>query len=273
MLAAAPSASAAPDRLEVRIHARLAGVSDKGRQHARNEDFLALAAAADAEVLIVCDGVSSSQDPAAAAAAAATAACTSLRHALHPQAEVNESLMAAAVAAAGAAVAAVPCRAGDDKDPPETTLVAAVRRGRRLVLAWLGDSRAYFVGPSGARQLTEDHSWVNEVVAAGVMSRAQAEHSPQAHCITRTLGGPTGDDRPSLLTLDIPDAAAYLLLCTDGLWNCCREPWRLAHLLGPTRLRPGSEALAAARAVVDFACERSGVDNITAAVLALGPTA
>ena len=57
-------------------------------------------------------------------------------------------------------------------------------------MGWLGDSRAYYIGPDASRQLTHDHSWVNEIVAAGRMTRAEAETAPLAHAITRSVGGP-----------------------------------------------------------------------------------
>jgi serine/threonine protein phosphatase PrpC len=254
--------------MEVRAAPHLAGVSDRGRHHPRNEDYLALAAGAVAEVLVVCDGVSNSHDPAGASEAAALAACAALRAGLRPGILPAETDMAAAVEAARRAVLALPCPPGAAQDPPETTLVAAVRRGRRLVLGWVGDSRAYLLG-AGARLLTRDHSWVNEVVSAGLMTPAEAARAPQAHCITRSLGGRPGadNDAPSLAALDLPEGPACLLLCSDGLWNCAAEPHRLADLV---RRAPAPDALDVARILVDFALDAGGKDNITAAVMTLG---
>jgi serine/threonine protein phosphatase PrpC len=139
-------------------------------------------------------------------------------------------------------------------------------------VGWLGDSRAYHVGSDEVRQLTHDHSWVNEVVAAGKMTLDEAESAPQAHSITRSVGGPTtgptasGDD-PSLLDVELPAGPGWLVLCTDGLWNLTPEPARLAELV-----RAGGEcdALVVARRLVEYARDRRGHDNITAAVLVLG---
>lgn len=177
--------------------------------------------------------------------------------------------MRAAVQAAQSAVAAVPYLRTDPGDPPETTLVAVLRRRREVTVGWVGDSRAYLVGPAGVRQLTEDHSWLNEVMAAGQMSRTEALHSPLAHSITRTLGGPTGpegtSDEPSLVTATLPDGPGYLILCSDGLWNYLPEPDELAVLVGQ---RPaGSDALQLAQSLVNYACAQGGHDNITVAVL------
>jgi serine/threonine protein phosphatase PrpC len=259
------------DHVEVIVSPRLAGVSDRGNVHPHNEDALALVSDVAGDVLVVCDGVSSSQHPAEAATAAAKAACAALVEGARSADGDGRDLMGRAIRAAHDAVHAIPYSRTEKDDPPETTIVAALRRGRRVTLGWLGDSRAYLVNANGARPLTEDHSWVNEVVAAGEMTAEEARRSPKAHCITRTLGGPTGaaatGDEPSLLALDLPEGAGHVVLCTDGLWNYAPEPARLAELV---RQQPaGADALAVARGLVNFARSTRGHDNITVAVLAL----
>jgi serine/threonine protein phosphatase PrpC len=261
----------ADDHVEVVLSPRLAGVSDRGNVHPHNEDALALASDPAGDVLVVCDGVSSSQNPAQAAQAAARVACAALLEGARSANGDPEALVAKAIWAAHAAVRAVPYSRTEKDDPPEATIVAALRRGPRITIGWLGDSRAYFVNGTAARQLTEDHSWVNEVVAAGEMTLAEALRAPQAHCITRTLGGPTGPaatgDEPSLLAFDVPDGAGHFVLCTDGLWNYAPEPGQLAGLV--RRQAAGADALAVARGLVNFARSTRGHDNITVAVLAL----
>jgi serine/threonine protein phosphatase PrpC len=251
--------------MEIVLSPHFAGVSDRGRCHARNEDHLALASDATGEVLVVCDGVSNSARPDEAAAVAAATACTALRESLHAGGPVA---LEAALRAADAAVAAIPYSPGDAAEPPECTIVAAVRHGRTLSVGWLGDSRAYLITPHGTVQLTEDHSWLTEVVAAGEMALAEALQSPKAHAITRTLGGTAAGDEPSLRTYPIPDGPGHLLLCTDGLWNYAREPAQLAELVHS--FAAGTDALGLARRLVDYARDRRGHDNITVALLALG---
>jgi serine/threonine protein phosphatase PrpC len=256
------------DRLEVVLTARLAGVTDRGRKHARNDDYLALAAEQAGEVLVVCDGVSSSQKPERASEVAASTVCAALRRALQDSRPVGGSTLLRALRSAEEAVRTVPFEPSAPDDPPETTVVAAVRQGRHLTVGWLGDSRAYLVTPGAARQLTEDHSWVNEVVSAGAMTLAAARQSPLAHAITRTLGGRGIGDEPSLRIIDIPDGPALVVLCTDGLWNYTQEVEQLADLVH--RQPPGADALRLARALVEHALDRNAHDNVTAAVLILG---
>ncbi len=265
-LRAPPTPAASRDRMEVVAAPHLAGVTDRGKHHPHNDDFLALVAHARGDVLVVCDGVSSSQTAARAAELGARAACASLVEALTSGAPAGLELVKGALSKAEAAVRELPYNASLPGEPPETTIVAALRHGGRLYLGWLGDSRAYLIGPGSARQLTEDHSWINEVVAAGEMTPAEAARAPEAACITRTLGGRSKADEPGLLSLDLPEGPALLLLCTDGLWNYLAGPERLAELV---RTPAARGALAVAHALIAHVLAQRAHDNVTAAVLAL----
>ena len=255
----------ARDHFEVVAAPRLAGISDRGRRHHRNEDFFALASNGDADAIIVCDGVSSSQNADQASEAAANAACAALRRAL-ASSDSASMAMTSAIRAAQKAVLELPWTTAVAAEPPETTIVAALRRGHRLALAWIGDSRAYLVTANSVRLLTRDHSWVNEIIAAGRMTLAEAMRAPQAHSLTRTLGGPDAspDERPEMVILDLPEAG-WLVLCSDGLWNYVAVPDQLAEIVRTAA--SGHDSLAIAQRLVRFACDRGGHDNVTAAVL------
>jgi serine/threonine protein phosphatase PrpC len=254
-------------RTEEAASPALAGASDRGKRHATNEDAVALMSDPAGDVLVVCDGVSSSQTPAAAARTGCAAARDFLLAALHRGITDDTGTLAAALSAAHDAVAALPFNPSVDADPPEATIVAAVRRGRRVAVGWLGDSRAYYVTPEVARQLTADHSWLREEIEAGEITAEEGLRSPLAHAVTRTLGGPEGRDEPEARAFDLPPGPGLLLLCTDGLWaafpdpaGLVREAWRLAA---------GGDARAVARGLVELAVARYGRDNTTAAVLLL----
>jgi serine/threonine protein phosphatase PrpC len=260
-------ADPAREHLVEAVSPRLAGVSDRGKRYRYNDDFFSLLSEERGEVLVVCDGVSCSQTPDVASAAAACATREALRRVLADGRSIELPELESALLAAEVAVRALPFEKSDDRDPPETTIVVTVRQGRRLTVGWLGDSRAYLVTPAGARQLTEDHSWINEVVTAGTMTRAEARKEPLAHAITRTLGGRTSGDEPALRTIDVPAGPALLMLCTDGLWNYLPEPWYLAELIRKTP--PGADALTVSRALITHALDHEAHDNVTAAVLIL----
>jgi hypothetical protein len=82
-------------------------------------------------------------------------------------------------------------------------------------VANVGDSRAYRITPDGIRQITRDHSWVEEQIEAGVLTREQARHHPQRSLITRALG------RRQAVEADLFEGTLQpgeaLLLCTDGV--------------------------------------------------------
>src|SRR5262249_43095751 len=116
------------EHLELALTRHCGAVTDRGLSHPCNEDALALAQVNDREayVLVVCDGVSSSQAADLASQAAAEATCNTLTEALHAQAGLTEAAMHTAVSAALLAVRALPYTNIADRDPPSTTLVAAV---------------------------------------------------------------------------------------------------------------------------------------------------
>jgi serine/threonine protein phosphatase PrpC len=69
-----------------------------------------------------------------------------------------------------------------------TTLVAACVDAERLLIANVGDSRAYLIRDGGCAQLTKDHSFIEEQISLGMMTREMALHSPDASVITRAVG-------------------------------------------------------------------------------------
>ena len=96
-----------------------------------------------------------------------------------------------------------------------TTLVACALRHDQAVVAHVGDSRCYLVRSGKVRQITQDHTWVNEQRKLGVLSAEEATTSESRHVLTRSLG-PEMFVSPdtTALTLQPEDT---LVLCTDGL--------------------------------------------------------
>lgn len=248
----------ASDHIEVIVGPDFAGVSDRGVKHARNEDRFAIQRSEGGAVLVVCDGVSSSQEPEVASSAAAEFVAEAL---------AGGGEMAAAIEGAQARLVAMQ-GAEAHGDPPSTTLVAALVSGDRVTLGWVGDSRAYWIPAEGEpRQVTTDHSWMNEVVSSGTMTVEQAERSPKAHAITRWLGADAGDNaRPEIAALPL-QGSGTLVVCTDGLWNYAPLPEDIARLL---RDAGDGEAIEAARKLVEFAIAQGGHDNITVVLLRVG---
>ncbi len=240
----------------------LAGVCDRGLQHPRNEDAMALwvAPAGDRAVLVVCDGVSSSAEADAASAAGADQACQVLaERADGSDDQIAESLVAAA-AEANAAIAAA--TSGDGISAGSATFAAAVVTADGIHYGSLGDSRVYWIGEEPLL-LTRDDSMAQEFIDQG-MPREEAEAMPKAHAITKWLGSDAVDVIPRTGVLR-PSGEGWLLVCSDGLWNYASEPAALAGQLAAAAAVDPSP-LAIARAMVAWANDQGGQDNVTVAL-------
>ena len=98
-----------------------------------------------------------------------------------------------------------------------TTIVVLYLFQGKAYFVNVGDSRAYIIRGEQISQITEDHTYVNELVREGSITKAQAETHPQKNMITRALGG---EDRilPDFYQLEILKNDV-IILCTDGLYN------------------------------------------------------
>jgi len=144
-----------------------------------------------------------------------------------------------------------------------TTLVAAAlipsENGDRLVLANVGDSRAYRLHRGVLHQLTKDHSVAEELVARGELSEEEAAVHPHRHILTRALGVNTDVEVDTFEF--VPEQGDRYLLCSDGLSNEVPAE-EIEEVLSDTR-----DPKKAAEILVRVANESGGNDNITAVVL------
>ena len=241
-----------------------AAVSEQGRSHLRNEDAVRLErVGADGIVAVVCDGISTSASGDAAARAAATAAGDVLAAALSGGEDL-EVATAAAVAVAQEAVERVPATTRAALASPSCTLVSAACRNGVLVVGWVGDSRAYWLGGASAAQLTVDDSWAAEQVAEGLLSPEEAFADRRAHAITRWVGADAPPDAAQVITLS-PLAPGRLVLCTDGLWNAAPAAADLAQLA--QSLDADAPPASVAHHLADVAIARGTRDDVTVAVI------
>jgi PPM family protein phosphatase len=256
------------DTIEIQPAPNLAGASDRGRRHHQNEDAIALKIIdPDTYILVVCDGVSSSQHPELASAAAVIACLQAIDIEIAKSIEDDPAtIICQGVAAALVAVNKIPIDPSSSVDPSSTTIVTAIVRDNLATIGWLGDSRAYWLAADKSDLLTQDDSWMREAIESGTYTPAEAAASPYAHAIVRWLGADTTDDgKPNIATFEIP-GKGYLLLCTDGLWNYAPEPAYLHHLIQQS---PTPDSLAIACHLVRYANQQGGQDNITVGILAI----
>jgi serine/threonine protein phosphatase PrpC len=249
----------------------IAGVTDRGVRHPRNEDAMAIAVARTGaepvRIAVVCDGVSTSSRPDEAAHAGATAAVRVLIAAVRSGEELADA-SARAVQAAQQALDDLADRRLTNA--PSATFVSAVLTGDEIIVCWLGDSRAYWLDADDeglSRPLTTDDSVGAEMVSAGLLSEAEAMASPQAHVVTGWIGADLSEARPHVARMR-PGGRGALLLCSDGLWNYRPDAAGLAQMALPAAL---TEPLAAATALVKFAIEAGGADNVTVVLAPVPP--
>ncbi|MDF2924551.1 MAG: PrpC [Paenibacillaceae bacterium] len=136
-----------------------------------------------------------------------------------------------------------------------TTVVVAVATPDRLVIGHIGDSRAYLTGTDGIRQLTEDHSLVNELVRSGQISREEASHHPRRNVLLRALG----TEAHSLVDVEDHEWTEddILLMCSDGLSGLVEEAELFAVI------RSGADLDGKVNELVDRALQAGGDDNVT----------
>ncbi|MEV6210318.1 PP2C family serine/threonine-protein phosphatase [Kitasatospora sp. NPDC051914] len=266
-----------------RAMAGVAGVSDRGLRHHRNEDAFTVAGTAlpggrPAVIAVVCDGVSSSARPDEASATAVDAASESLLSSLErgddPTVAMRRAITDAARAVTELAYdGRTPSQPGGGLNAPACTYVSAISADGLVTIGWVGDTRAYWIPDDRESaepyRLTEDDSWAARMVAAGLMSEAEAYADPRAHAITGWLGADAEELLPHTVAFT-PHVPGVVLICTDGLWNYAEAATDLAFFV---RADARTEPLAAARALVNFAVTAGGHDNITVAVLPIDPAA
>jgi protein phosphatase len=141
----------------------------------------------------------------------------------------------------------------------------------------VGDSRSYLLTAQGLHQLSTDHSYVGELLAAGQLSEEDAFTHPQKNVITRCLGGGSGSDSTPDVFSFTPGPGEILLLCSDGLTDALRTS-EVRRALDSVPFDaasggPGAHFLpdylrALAGALIAAANEAGGPDNITVVLVA-----
>ncbi|MEU7633251.1 PP2C family serine/threonine-protein phosphatase [Nocardia sp. NPDC049220] len=273
------------DRFEADLGA-VCVLTDRGIVHARNEDAVA-AAVLDGDppgrpaavVIVVCDGVSTSEDPQVASSAAARVGVEATLAALVDEQSADVAVMSGLEAAAQA----VRATAVHERHSPSCTYVSAIVRdcgtaGVEITVANVGDSRAYWLraeaattahndGNPPSQRLSVDDSWAQALVDAGAMDEESAMNDPRAHTLLRWLGA-DGGSRPwsdSCVRTLRTTGPGVLLLCTDGLWTYQSDATSLAPMA------TGAAPPSAARELAEFALRSGGSDNITVALAPVYP--
>ncbi|MEA5060578.1 MAG: Stp1/IreP family PP2C-type Ser/Thr phosphatase [Candidatus Pelethousia sp.] len=234
---------------------KYAAKSEQGKR-IRNEDCLFIPTRpGEIPLAVVADGMGGHNAGGMASALAVEAVVTELKRGGMGS---PEDLILAALAKANAAVydyslVTPNCRGMG------TTLVLAMVFKTRYVAANIGDSRLYYFDGSSLLQITEDHSYVAELVAAGHITREEAMRHPKRNIITRALG--TREQEQADIFKGNWGPGDRLMLCTDGLFGLLdeREMTRI--------LREENDMDAACERLVELALYGGSTDNISVALI------
>lgn len=249
--------------VEDRMHISAFGLTDVGQKRDHNEDYFLVEP--DIGLYVVCDGMGGH---AAGEVAAEHAANTVKRVITDNKAVIDDfkkkdtpetrekiaQLVENAVQTACSEIYNM-ATADSGKAGMGTTLEMLLVAGGKGIMGHVGDSRLYMVRQGQIHQLSEDHSYVTEMIKRGKMTREQARTSPYANVITRAVGIQESIQVDTLL-FDIL-AGDTFLLCSDGLYGYTEDPNELAEML------QGDEIEDIAQSLVDLANQRGGKDNVT----------
>ncbi len=253
---------------------RAAGRSHPGLRRPNNEDRYSIVdapAAGRASILaVIADGIGGHQagEVAAELAIETIVQKVAASNGKHPSKTLGQAFMEANRRINQAA------GAQDSRHGMGTTCVAAWVLGERLYTASLGDSRLYLLRDGELRQLTTDHTWVQEAIEAGALLPEQAKGHPNAHIVRRYLGSPRTEQPDFRIRMDASESDRQaeshqgmplrtgdrLLLCTDGLTDLVSNA-EIAEILRMPDLDVVLDTL------IERANARGGRDNITAVVL------
>ncbi len=221
--------------------------TDVGCVREHNEDSLVVAP----PLYVVCDGMGG--HAAGEVASEIAVDVIAERAPRHPDAEA----LGRAVEEANLAIVRA-AREGVGREGMGTTCTAAMLENERLVIAQVGDSRAYLLHKGRLQQLTRDHSLMTDLIEAGKITPEEARVHPQRSVITRALGS---DPRttPDLFEINV-ETGDRLLLCSDGLSGMVEDD-EIESLMART-----SDPQRCAALLVNEAIAHGGYDNVTVVV-------
>ncbi|RJX44436.1 Stp1/IreP family PP2C-type Ser/Thr phosphatase [Halonotius aquaticus] len=188
----------------------IAAQTDVGQEKTTNEDAITTTEFESAHLVIVADGMGGHAAGDVASDMATSTISETVATALGNGREDFESILDDAITAANEEVHEY--AAAEDIHTMGTTVVAAILTDDDIVIANVGDSRAYNVGAS-LEQITVDHSLVQELIDEGEITPEEAKTHPQRNVISQSLGTESSVS-PDFYQPDIDD---YLLMCSDGL--------------------------------------------------------
>lgn len=234
------------------------GVTDRGKVRAENQDTYIIENCDKRKCIIaaICDGMGGAKAGDLASQLSCKEFVTNIYETLVSPNTVasREKLLKESCAEANGVVYEY-SRFDADYNGMGTTLVGGIITKRKAYLVNVGDSRAYCLGADGIKQISRDHSYVNELVAMGAITEEEAKDHPKKNVITRALGVDKSVEA-DYYELDLRRGDC-ILMCTDGLSNMVSDD----EMLTAYRAYPEPSELCAY--MLRLVLDRGAKDNVT----------
>lgn len=239
------------------------GLTDEGLVRDHNEDYISWFT--DTGLVILADGMGGHNAGEVASELAVTSISDALDEVLSPEIK-NNSGMNFKDAVRESVIFANDEINQHSKIHPEctgmgTTVVMALFHNRSIILASVGDSRIYRFRKGELKQVTTDHSLVQEMIDNGYMSEEEAINSSNRNLITRALG--ISDEVKVDVTKNKFEKEDIYLLCSDGLSDMIND-----QLIFSTLVKSRQDLKRASEDLVQLAKEHGGHDNISVILVA-----
>lgn len=239
------------------------GKSERGCVRPTNQDAFAIDIQPEGALLAVCDGMGGANAGNVASRFAIESFMKVLRESLQEEMKRGDicDALREGVQQANRTVYELAC-AQPEFHGMGTTIVGGMAVGETVTLINVGDSRAYRIGKNGAERLTNDHSYVEEMMRKGKLSEEAARKHPHKNLITRAVGvDPEVDCDLYEIQLAEED---LLLLCSDGLTGMIQDE-QIAEIV---QKKPDLQE--AVDSLVGRALQNGGTDNVTAVLFKRG---
>lgn len=228
--------------------------SDIGRVRKINQDWAEIRNFQDNSCLvIVCDGIGGTSGGEVASKAAALEVCDYFEK--NQKLEIKSRILES-IKSANDKILQI-AKSDNKISDLGTTCVVAFLKNNDLYVANVGDSRAYLISENKIKQITNDHSVVNELLMQGKITSDEAKIANNKNIITRALG--SLNSTPDFYEMNIKNNDK-ILICTDGLTNCLSNE-EIYNILTKNSPEKAIEVL------ITNANQNGGTDNITAALI------
>jgi protein phosphatase len=235
------------------------GITDRGKKRKDNQDAFKILSDKDSEVavLVVCDGCGGMRAGNIASSIAAEAFVKHIGYFLQTSSDSSRiaSEMVEAVHSANRVVFEKSSQFREYSGMG-TTLTAVVSTTAGEIVANVGDSRAYHLTANSIQQITKDHTFVEEMVTRGDITRDEARSHTKKNLITRVVGT-NKSETPDLFSLNLIKGDC-IFLCSDGLSDLITDSEILSEFQRVNSARRFCEGL------MKMALSRGAPDNVTA---------